>query len=78
MSAGCAVGMDSFIPTSVNMFPELAMEILEASARDDGSKAREKQEELSKAVVAISKYGSLLISFHAFGLPHRLLLFKNM
>ncbi|XP_043274280.1 N-acetylneuraminate lyase-like [Venturia canescens] len=58
ISAACAVGMDSFIPTSVNMFPELALEILAASEKGDLKKARDKQEKLSKAVITISKYGN--------------------
>ena len=49
--------MDSFIATSVNMFPELALEILNSFKRGDYLEAKEKQETLSKAVIAISKYG---------------------
>ncbi|XP_012276816.1 N-acetylneuraminate lyase isoform X2 [Orussus abietinus] len=58
MVAGMALGLNSFIPTSVNMFPELALEMLEAGKKGDFTTARKCQEKLSKAVIIISKYGT--------------------
>ncbi|XP_015119736.1 N-acetylneuraminate lyase isoform X2 [Diachasma alloeum] len=62
MSAGCAMGLDSFIPTSVNIFPERALQILTAAMTGDGLKAREAQEKLNKAVIAISKHGNWVVT----------------
>ncbi|XP_063976782.1 N-acetylneuraminate lyase-like [Diachasmimorpha longicaudata] len=62
MSAGCAVGLDSFIPTSVNIFPEKALQILAAGMAGDGLKAREAQEKLNKAVTAIMKHGNWVVT----------------
>ncbi|KZC14657.1 N-acetylneuraminate lyase [Dufourea novaeangliae] len=58
LGAGCALGMNSFIATSINMLPELAFQILTEGTVGNNLKARETQEKLSKAVIAISKYGS--------------------
>ncbi|XP_031834473.1 N-acetylneuraminate lyase [Nomia melanderi] len=58
LHAGCAIGMDSFIATGINVFPELTLEILAEWKAGNVLKAREKQQEFSKAVIAISKYGS--------------------
>lgn len=49
--------MDSFIATSVNIFPEVAQYILDAGVKGDGLVAAKLQEKLSKAVIAISKHG---------------------
>ncbi|KAK2585343.1 hypothetical protein KPH14_010023 [Odynerus spinipes] len=58
ISAACSLGMDSFIATSVNMFPQFAKDILTASDSGKMLAAREKQEKLTEAVIAISKYGN--------------------
>ncbi|XP_043264477.1 N-acetylneuraminate lyase-like [Colletes gigas] len=58
MGAATALGMDSFIATSMNMLPELAIEILAKGKSGNSVEAREKQEKLSTAVIAISKYGN--------------------
>ncbi|XP_076173714.1 N-acetylneuraminate lyase isoform X2 [Ptiloglossa arizonensis] len=58
MSAATALGMDSCIATSINMLPEYALEILAEGRKGNSIKAREKQEQLSRAVIAISKYGN--------------------
>ncbi|KAF7997416.1 hypothetical protein HCN44_005987 [Aphidius gifuensis] len=57
MSAGCAIGMKAFIPTSVNMFSKLGLEIIDAGMQGDFLKAKKFQDLLSQAVVAISKHG---------------------
>lgn len=57
MSAGCALGMNSFIATSINLFPEVALELVTAGVNGNNLKARNLQEKLSNAVIAISKYG---------------------
>lgn len=51
--------MDSFIATSINMLPELAQEILAQGKVGNSIGAREKQEQLSKAVIAISRHGKI-------------------
>ncbi|XP_015590365.1 N-acetylneuraminate lyase [Cephus cinctus] len=53
-----ALGIDSAIPTSVNMFPRLAMELLDAGLEGDIMKAREKQQQLSKAIQVIAIDGT--------------------
>ncbi|XP_015119731.1 N-acetylneuraminate lyase isoform X2 [Diachasma alloeum] len=58
LSAGCAVGMDSCIPSSTNVFPENVQQIIAAGTRGEGSRAREAQEKLNKALTVISKYGN--------------------
>ncbi|XP_011307907.1 N-acetylneuraminate lyase-like [Fopius arisanus] len=58
LSAGCAIGMDSCIPSSTNVFPENVQQIVDAGMRGDGLKAREAQEKLNKALSIISKYGN--------------------
>ncbi|XP_074103847.1 N-acetylneuraminate lyase [Cotesia typhae] len=58
ISAGSSVGMDSFIPTSINIFPELTIKIFDAFKRNDALKAAEFQNKLSEAVIAISKHGN--------------------
>ncbi|XP_076629686.1 N-acetylneuraminate lyase isoform X2 [Colletes latitarsis] len=58
MGAATALGMDSFIATSMNMLPDYAIEILAKGKSGNSVGAREKQEQLSRAVIAISKYGN--------------------
>lgn len=58
MSAACVLGMDSFIATSVNIFPKLAKGILKAFETGETLAAKEKQEKLTEAVIVISKYGN--------------------
>lgn len=57
MNAACAVEMDSFIITSINMFPKLTIDLVAAGKNKDFQKAREIQEKLSNAVITISKHG---------------------
>lgn len=57
MSAGCAIGMKAFIPTSVNMFGKLGLDIIDAGMKGDFSEAKKFQDLLSQAVTAISKHG---------------------
>ncbi|KAK0072130.1 hypothetical protein PV326_000415, partial [Microctonus aethiopoides] len=62
MSAACVVGIDSFIATSVNIFPRLAREILHAGKSGDSLKARELQEKLSKKIALLSKHGDWVVT----------------
>ncbi|XP_076296605.1 N-acetylneuraminate lyase B isoform X2 [Lasioglossum baleicum] len=57
INAGCSEGMDSFIVTTINMFPEYSQEILTQWKGGNVLKAREMQAQLTKAVMAITKYG---------------------
>ncbi|XP_053978479.1 N-acetylneuraminate lyase-like isoform X1 [Hylaeus volcanicus] len=56
--AATALGMDSVIATSINMFPELTLEILAEGKEGNSLRARELQDKLSRAVLAISKHGN--------------------
>lgn len=65
MNAACALGMDSFIATSINIFPELTINLVAAGKNGDILTARKMQERLSNAVIAISKHGKYnTISFY--------------
>lgn len=58
MNAAHTLGIDSFIATSINMFPELAVAIIKANKTGDNILAKKKQDELSAAINAISIYGN--------------------
>ncbi|XP_014468637.1 PREDICTED: N-acetylneuraminate lyase-like isoform X2 [Dinoponera quadriceps] len=58
MNAACALGMDSFIATSINIFPELTIDLVAASKNNDTLKAKKMQEKLSNAILAIAKYAN--------------------
>ncbi|KAM0736754.1 N-acetylneuraminate lyase [Formica fusca] len=58
VNAACALGMDSFIMTSINMFPELVLDILAASKNGDMLRAKNLQEKLSSIVLVITKHGN--------------------
>uniref|UniRef100_A0A0C9QWW1 N-acetylneuraminate lyase n=2 Tax=Fopius arisanus TaxID=64838 RepID=A0A0C9QWW1_9HYME len=62
ISAGCTVGIDSFIPTSVNIFPGQALEIRTAGVAGDGLKARELQDKLNQTIITISKHGNWVVT----------------
>lgn len=49
--------MDSVIATGINMLPELLLETFNEGKAGNMLKAKEKQEKLTKAVMAISKHG---------------------
>ena len=51
------MGMDSFIATTLNIFPEQIVSILNSWKNKDYETARKTQHELSKAVLAIAKHG---------------------
>ncbi|RLU22707.1 hypothetical protein DMN91_004985 [Ooceraea biroi] len=55
VNAACALGMDSFIMTSVNIFPELVQDLISAGKNGDMLNARKLQEKLSSAITAITK-----------------------
>ncbi|XP_020284476.1 N-acetylneuraminate lyase-like [Pseudomyrmex gracilis] len=52
------IGMDSFILTSINMFPEIVMDILAADKETQETLATSLQEKLSKIVTAITNHGN--------------------
>jgi len=58
VNAASALGMDSFILTSINMFPELILDLLTACKNGDTLRAKDMQEKLSSVVVAIRKHGN--------------------
>lgn len=60
MDAACAIGMNSFIITSLSMFPELTVSAFTAGKAGNLSKARETQQRLTDVLTSISKYGTLL------------------
>lgn len=51
------MGMDSFILSSINVFPELVLDLLALCKNGDFLKAKDMQEKLSSCVVAIMKHG---------------------
>lgn len=57
MHAAYALGMDSFILNSLNMFPELVLDLLTVCKNGDMIKAKDMQEKLSSAVIAMMKHG---------------------
>ncbi|CAL1674738.1 unnamed protein product [Lasius platythorax] len=58
VNAACALGMDSFILTSINIFPELTLDLLAAGRNGDMLRAKNIQEKLSSAVLVITKHGN--------------------
>ncbi|XP_012225267.1 N-acetylneuraminate lyase-like [Linepithema humile] len=58
VNAAYALGIDSFILTSLNMLSELILNLLAASKDGKMLEAKNKQEELSRAVIAITKHGN--------------------
>ncbi|XP_018359750.1 PREDICTED: N-acetylneuraminate lyase-like isoform X2 [Trachymyrmex cornetzi] len=54
--AAYAIGMNSFILSSLNMFPELVLDLLAVCKNGDMIKANNMQEKLSSAVIAIMKH----------------------
>ncbi|XP_025987091.2 N-acetylneuraminate lyase isoform X2 [Solenopsis invicta] len=58
INAACALGMNSFIVTSGNMFPELILNLLTVCKNGDMLKSKDMQEKLSSAVVAVIKHGN--------------------
>ncbi|XP_012225268.1 N-acetylneuraminate lyase-like [Linepithema humile] len=57
INAAYALGIDSFVLTSLNMFPELILNLYAASKNGKMLKAKSLQEELSRAVNAVTKHG---------------------
>ncbi|XP_050458104.1 N-acetylneuraminate lyase-like [Cataglyphis hispanica] len=58
VNAACALGMDSFIMTSLNLFPELILDILAASKNGDMLRAKNMQQKLSSTILLITKHGN--------------------
>lgn len=61
MAAGCTMGIDSFIMTSLNFIPEYALELLEfGKSNRDLKRARKSQEIIIKTVKEITRYGEYI------------------
>ncbi|XP_023245522.1 N-acetylneuraminate lyase isoform X2 [Copidosoma floridanum] len=59
MSAGCTLGINSFIMTSLNFIPEPALELLEfEKGNRDLRAARKNQEFIIKTVKEVTRYGT--------------------
>ncbi|KAL0119244.1 hypothetical protein PUN28_009673 [Cardiocondyla obscurior] len=56
INAAYALGIDSFIISSANMFPELVLNLLNLCKNGDVLKAKDLQEKLSNCVTAIMKH----------------------
>lgn len=54
------MGIDSFILSSINIFPELVVDLLTLCKNGDMSRAKDLQEKLSSCVIAIMKYGKYI------------------
>ncbi|KAK9298538.1 hypothetical protein QLX08_008136 [Tetragonisca angustula] len=65
MDAACAIGMNSFIITSLSMFPELTVEAFTAGNAGNLSKARETQQRLTNVLTSIGKYGTFIETMKA-------------
>ncbi|XP_032457066.1 N-acetylneuraminate lyase-like isoform X2 [Nasonia vitripennis] len=63
--AGSAVGMDSFMPSTANLFPELVRDIIRYSKEEDYSSAKSKQEKLLRAFESLSQLGHPVASMKA-------------
>lgn len=57
ITAATALGMDSFITTTSNLFPEITLEALNEGKLGNVLRSREKQESLAKMMSTVSKYG---------------------
>ena len=60
MDAASVVGFDSFIVTTLNIFPEHIQQLLTVYKNGDILKARDMQEKLTSAVIAIMKHGKCI------------------
>lgn len=58
--------MDSFILCGINTFPELVLNLLDAGKSGDMLKAKNLQEKLSSAVLAIIKHGKYYFCIYEF------------
>ena len=58
MAPGCALGMDSFIMTSLNFIPEPSLDILEfGKGNRDLKNAQKNQDFITKAVTEVTRNG---------------------
>jgi dihydrodipicolinate synthase/N-acetylneuraminate lyase len=61
MSAGCTIGMESFIMTSLNFIPEAALELLKFREGNRNLKnAQETQQYITSTVNKIKQYGKYI------------------
>jgi len=60
MNAASVMGFDSFIVTTLNIFPEHIQQLLTVYKNGDILKARDMQEKLTSAVIAIMKHGKCI------------------
>lgn len=58
INAAYTLGIDSFILSSINVFPELVLDLLAVCKNGDMLKAKDMQEKLSSAVIAIMKHSN--------------------
>ncbi|CAD1471440.1 unnamed protein product, partial [Heterotrigona itama] len=65
MDAACALGMNSFIITSLSMFPELTVDAFTAGNAGDLLKARKTQQRLTDVLTTIGKYGTFIETMKA-------------
>ena len=62
MNAASVLGFDSFIVPTINIFPEHIQQLLAVYKNGDILKAKDIQEKLTSAVIAIMKHGKYI--FH--------------
>lgn len=60
MNAASVLGFDSFIVTTLNMFPEYIQQLLAVCKKGDILKAKSMQEKLTSTVIAIMKHGKCI------------------
>ncbi|KAL2728066.1 N-acetylneuraminate lyase-like isoform X2 [Vespula maculifrons] len=58
ISAGCSLGLECFIATSINVFPKLVKELIDANNSAELITAKKKQETLTDTINIVSKYGN--------------------
>lgn len=57
MAGAYVLGFDSAIATSLNMFPQLGIDILESIKKGDIQQAREKQDKLNGVIEIVTRNG---------------------
>ena len=67
--AASATGMDSFMPSAANLFPELVQEVIKFSREGDFAAAKTKQEKLLRTIKKLSQLGNGLALFVRYESP---------
>lgn len=78
MTAASVVGIRSFMPSGINLFPELIQDIVKSSEEGDYATAKVKQEKLSRAYWAFSKLGSYICCKPFLVQEHMVLIFTKL